>query len=176
MKTIDLLYIEISKSFIIAAEAVSKKAELNNKKNKWWTSTLTTLKNKINTELYLRKNHPSVFSPIDLKNHKKEFRKQQRKNIYLFQNSKVENIDALLKCKNKEKFWLAINKLKNKKEESINPRQNNVIKDHFQELFSETSILNSTQIHIQREVLKFENEQSSYQEHSNQRCVIAPIT
>ena len=101
---------------------------------------------------------PNHFSNTYLKDLKKKFRKIQRKNIYLYENNKVKNIDNLFKIKNKNKFWKEIKKLKTKKIDTFEEIDKGLITEHFKKIFSEDLILSESQKQIHTAVHKYHDE------------------
>jgi hypothetical protein len=155
--SVDRLYSEITNNFKLALDSVN--CENKPRKNQtWWSEELLSIKNKIRLELKKRNNMPNHFSNTYLKDLKKKFRKIQRKNIYLYENNKVKNIDNLFKIKNKNKFWKEIKKLKTKKIDTFEEIDKGLITEHFKKIFSEDLILSESQKIIHKAVDEYHDE------------------
>ncbi len=80
-----------------------------------------------------------INSKIELKKLKKEFRRIQRRNMFIYEENKNKNIENLFKIKNKENFWKAFQSYKNKEDENNIDSDKNVVMeacfDHFYRLF-----------------------------------------
>ena len=103
-------------------------SEIPAQQNKnWWTSELGDIKKQMKLEYDKKKLNPNIFDLKTLKDFKKKFRKLQRKNKYLFEVEKLQNIDHLFKINNKEQFWKALKKLKSSPKDNIDESHINEI-------------------------------------------------
>jgi hypothetical protein len=99
---------------------------------------------------------------IRVKKCKKEFRKAQRRNMFIYENNKNKNIENLFGINNKDEFWKAFNSFKERdsnnedarSQENIN-EENKKCFDHFNKLFNknfEPTELNNHQKEVIQEV------------------------
>lgn len=93
----------------------------------WWTSELKKLKKRIKMNT-IHKSTNSISYKNRWKYLKKQFRKKQRKNIYLYEKSKCINIDNLLNSKNPKEFWNKIKSINNNNKENEKFTENEIHK------------------------------------------------
>ena len=99
---------------------------------------------------------------IRVKKCKKEFRKVQRRNMFMYENNRNKNIESLFRISNKEEFWKAFNSCKESDTHIDNVsckidsnKDNKRCFDHFNRLFNrnfEDNLFNEQQKEIIREV------------------------
>ena len=69
---------------------------------------------------------------LNYKIHKKNFRRIQRRNIFIYERNKSKNIEHLFEINNKEDFWKAFYSFKNKfKNDPYSDSQSSRLFDHF---------------------------------------------
>lgn len=105
---IDQLYEDICKAIKTTYKHTC--SELPNVKTPqvWWTGELEKIKKEINSQYKVYKNSGDLNNKIKLKKLKTDFRRKQRRNIYLYEKNKCSNIDKLLNSNNPKKFWSLI--------------------------------------------------------------------
>ena len=87
----------------------------SNNKNSWFTADLKEIKNEIirkRNQYNLNKDENIL---IEIKELKKTFRSQQRKNMYLQDKKECNKVERLAKIKNKKSFWHKVAVLKNQR-------------------------------------------------------------
>jgi len=104
----------------------------------------------------------NINDKIRVKKCKKEFRKAQRRNMFIYENNKNKNIENLFGINNKDDFWKAFNSFKERdsnnedarSQENVN-EENKKCFDHFNKLFNknfEPTELNNHQKEVIQEV------------------------
>jgi hypothetical protein len=141
---IDLLYNTINSALIDSIEDVNYILNGNKVKDihkqSWWTNELFHLKRKIKESRYLYSNDQSEDNRLNYKIHKKNFRRIQRRNIFMYETNKSKNIEHLYEINNKDSFWKAFNSYKNgDKSISYSDSQVNDLFTHFKKLFHSTN-------------------------------------
>ena len=70
------------------------------------------------------------------KERKKEYRKEQRRSIFTFEESKNKNVEKLFQSNNKDDFWKSISSYRNTDEQSsLNEYEKKELADSIKELF-----------------------------------------
>jgi len=108
------------------------------------------------------KNTKDMNDKIRVKKSKKEFRRAQRRNMFIYENNKNKNIESLFGINNKEGFWKAFNSFKDRDSNHEDARSQEKVKDenkkcfdHFNKLFNknfESTKFNNQQKEVIREV------------------------
>ena len=78
-----------------------------------WTNELYQLKNLIKEASITFKNQHGENNRLQGKIYTKQFRKIQRRNIFIYEQNKAKNIEHLYNINNKDDFWKAFNSFKN---------------------------------------------------------------
>ena len=146
-ENIDKLYEEICESMVESCNEVCNVIcnvlyKPNYKvKQKWWSNELQNLKKKITETREIAKFAPSEDNRLQNKMYKKQFRKIQRRNIFLYEQGKVKNIENLFEINNKTDFWKAFNAYKSgNKTENIDEYKSNQLFEHFKNNFQKQNI------------------------------------
>jgi hypothetical protein len=105
-------------------------------KQSWWTNELFHLKKKVKESRCFYLNNQSDDNRVNYKIHKKNFRRIQRRNMFIYEKNKSKNIEHLFEINNKDSFWKAFNSYKyGDKKISFSDSQANDLFNHFQKLF-----------------------------------------
>jgi hypothetical protein len=108
------------------------------------------LKKKIKESRHLYINSLSEDNRLNYKIHKKNFRRIQRRNIFIYERNKSKNIEHLFETNNKEDFWKAFYSFKNKcKNDPYSDSQSSRLFDHFTKLFNSDNENINDDIHKQ---------------------------
>ena len=111
----------------------------NNKginRQSWWTNELKELKNMINESSKCIISNPNNENRLQRKIYKKQFRRIQRRNIFMYEQNKAKNIEHLFDINNKEDFWKAFNSFKNyEKVSTLTIDNSNELLSHFKNIF-----------------------------------------
>ena len=142
---VNKMYIDIVDSFRNAKNATIEDCKMRskNKVQNWWSKELEKMKKVIKEARKEYKVNNNVDNKLRVKKFKKEFRKLQRRNIYIYENGKNKNIENLFNIGNKEAFWKAFGSFKsrdsfdvsNKEEKEKEMSEINACFNHFGDLF-----------------------------------------
>jgi hypothetical protein len=119
------------------------------KKKKWWDEEMTYLKQQVNAAYirYCESNFQSMELENDLKVLRRHFRSRQREKEKLSQKGTQRKLEYLFR-KDRQGFWKALNKKKNKTE-SVNVGIER-LKSSFEDLFNKKIVDNSNGEHLER--------------------------
>ena len=177
-ENIDKLYEEICESMVESCNEVCNLLYKPNYKvkQKWWSNELQNLKKKITETREIAKFAPSEDNRLQNKMYKKQFRKIQRRNIFLYEQGKVKNIENLFEINNKTDFWKAFNAYKSgNKTENIDEYKSNQLFEHFKNNFQKQNI-DLVSSEMQNEVINRVNlykEECKAQFHNNEAQYIS---
>ena len=158
------IYKDIVECFKKANELTSNLFEKMPRKTaqNWWTKELERMKKAIKEARNDFKFTNDINDKIRVKKCKKEFRKVQRRNMFMYENNRNKNIESLFRISNKEEFWKAFNSCKESDTHIDNVsckidsnKDNKRCFDHFNRLFNrnfEDNLFNEQQKEIIREV------------------------
>ena len=142
---VDKIYKDIVECFKKANDSTAELfgKRLNGKKQSWWTKELEKMKKSIREARTNFKQSNDINDKIRVKKCKKEFRKAQRRNMFIYENNKNKNIESLFRFNNKDDFWKAFNSFKERdvnnedarSQENVN-EENKKCFDHFNRLFN----------------------------------------
>ena len=162
---VEMYYKEIRECFLNAHDEVIKErySETNNKnKSNWWSRELQELKKKVKEAIEMARLWNNEESEVCFKKRKKEYRRCQRRSIFVFEEKKNKNIDKLLTNVNKDDFWKSIRSFKNgDNDQTKNEIEKKEIIKEIKGLFTmnNESIANDMEkMKIVDEVKKYENE------------------
>ena len=162
---VEMYYEEIRECFLNAHDEVIKErySETNNKnKSNWWSRELQELKKKVKEAREMARLWNNEESEVCFKKRKKEYRRCQRRSIFVFEEKKNKNIDKLLTNVNKDDFWKSIRSFKNgDNDQTKNEIEKKEIIKEIKGLFTmnNESIANDMEkMKIVDEVKKYENE------------------
>jgi len=112
---VEKAYRDLVSSFITAHNEVIKeryRENINRNSKNWWTNELTFLKKKVKEARELARVWKDEESRLNVKIRKKEYRKCQRRSVFIFEEKKNKNIEKLFTSTNKEDFWKSIKSYK----------------------------------------------------------------
>ena len=163
---IDEYYNNLTGAFVGAEEKITNELYENNSNSKsWWTREMTALKKelqKARKEARLWNDETSI---ENMKKAKRNFRKEQRRCVFIYEEKKNRKIENLFDKPSKEDFWKAVDNFKNcSKDTDINEANSNVLKNNIRELFK----LNSEKIENDQEKTEIEENVKKYEMNAKQ--------
>jgi hypothetical protein len=130
----------------------------------WWSSELNEIKRKLIELKSVNRFNKSEETSNMIKLFKKQFRKIQRQQVFLYDLNGYYRVDNLAKIKNKYNFWKSVREYKSKnnsKEEKVDI-ETKILRDYYKNYFNQTQN-NENEMHI-----TISNKVKDFEEKKNQ--------
>ena len=159
---VDQMYLQLCGAIKLANDACSRTSTINMlKKNKnWFTYDLKVIKN--NMIIIRTKENITTKDFIELKRLKCLFKKQMKKNIFLYEKNAYFKITKLIKLNNGEKFFQKVNSVLMKR---------NVVDVKIEDLFNHYSNIFNDPLKINDEIITLINNDIADLSHNNFKSI-----